>query len=98
MSSSLYGGFTGVAWSVEHTSPADADAPPDEDASAEIDEALLQTLAETTNSAQTVRAVVEAARAGTGADAAFWYSRSSGKVSGPASGRSARTRGAGCAG
>jgi HD-GYP domain-containing protein (c-di-GMP phosphodiesterase class II) len=40
-------------------------------------EGLLQTLSETTHPAEAVRAVVEAARAGVGAEAAFWYSRSS---------------------
>jgi HD-GYP domain-containing protein (c-di-GMP phosphodiesterase class II) len=51
-------------------------------------ENLLQTLTDTTQSAQAIRATVEAAREGTGADAAFWYSRSGTKavgVSGPMS-------------
>src|SRR5581483_4013714 len=40
-------------------------------------EGLLQTLAETTHPTEAIRAAVDAAREGVGADAAFWYSRSS---------------------
>ena len=40
----LYGGFTGLAWCVEHICPSDAAAPPEDDPAAEIDGALLTAL------------------------------------------------------
>jgi hypothetical protein len=43
-------------------------------------EDLLQKLTDTTNSGQAVRATVEAAREGVGAEVAFWYSKGGGRV------------------
>lgn len=45
-------------------------------------ENLLQTLTDTTQSAQALRATVEAARQGIGAEAAFWYSKTGTKAIG----------------
>lgn len=47
-------------------------------------EHLLQRLTDSANTAQSVAAAVEATREAVGADAAFWYSKGSGKVVGPA--------------
>src|SRR5690348_10235824 len=46
----------------------------------EVLEHLLHTLTDTANAAQAVKATVEAAREALGADAAFWYSKVSGKA------------------
>jgi hypothetical protein len=56
-----------------------AEPPPPHD-TWEVLERLLHALTDTSNAAQAVRATVEAAREGLGADAAFWYSKASGKA------------------